>query len=298
MHLFRIHIRPGGGFAGMKETFQYCLDEGVLGVGWRTNSNKNTTDWEEYFKEASPIHEKLNVCEYIKKWVGKNDLVWTRSTEGEYYLAKVISGWEYWVGSKAVQKDIDIANIFRVSFQKIPIDMVPGKIVACFRAPRSIQEIADHKALEYSKYLWNRLSNVKIYDVDISKFKDMFMMLNDEETEDVVFIYLQMQGWVVVPNSRKGDTMSYEFYAVNRETKEKAIVQVKTGHTPLSPKDWEKWKEKVFLFQANGKYNGSSDGNVICLKPDEIESFMYANKDILPSNISHWLDVAENEKKI
>lgn len=90
--------------------------------------------------------------------------------------------------------------------------------------------------------------------------------------------------------------MSYEFYAVNPKTKEKAIVQVKTGKTSLTPLDWENRNEKVFLFQASGKYNSTSSEKVTRLKPDEIESFMYSQKDILPSNISHWLDIAANKK--
>lgn len=267
----------------MKETFQYCLDEGVLGVGWRTNLNKNTTDWDEYLEEALPIHGKLNICKYIKKWVGKNDLVWTRSTAGEYYLAKVISAWEYWVGNKAVQKDIDVANIFRVSFQKVPIDMVPGKVVACFRAPRTIQKVADPKALEYSKYLWNQLSEEQQFDVDTSKFTDVFMMLDDEETEDLVFLYLQELGWYVVPNSRKGDTMSFEYLAVKPESGEKALTQVKTGNTGLNTEKYSKYSEIIYLFQSNELYSGDCPANVNCLKRKDLYQFLVNSLHWLPS---------------
>jgi len=85
---------------------------------------------------------------------------------------------------------------------------------------------------------------------------------------------------------------------VDKETKEKAIVQVKTGHTALRPKEWENRKEKVFLFQANGNYNGNSDGNIVCINPQDIELFMQSNKGLLPSNIAHWLNVAQNEMAI
>jgi len=78
MYVFRIHIRPSGGSADMATTFDYCLKNGILGVGWRTNSNKNTKNWDEYFKEASQIYDKLQICKYINKWVSEGDLVWTR----------------------------------------------------------------------------------------------------------------------------------------------------------------------------------------------------------------------------
>jgi|GEM_PF-2477087 hypothetical protein len=34
MYVFRIHIRPQGGSASVKESFEYCLKNKILGVGW------------------------------------------------------------------------------------------------------------------------------------------------------------------------------------------------------------------------------------------------------------------------
>lgn len=299
MTVYRIHIRPKGGLANPKVSFDYCLKESVLGLGWQTESQNNNASWEEYETEAAEIYGsgELSRVRYLKNNIKTDDIIWTRDTEGNYYLGKVVSGWEYFSNPDA--QDADIVNVVRCDLKKVPsVDDVPGKVVACFRPSKTVQAIRDETASNYSKYLWNKLIGEEFYSLSKENYKNVYSFLGSEETEDVIFIYLQMQGWVVIPNSRKGDTMSYEFYLVNRETKEKAIVQVKTGLTPLSPKDWKSWKEKVFLFQASGVYSGSSDGNVVCLTPNEIESFMYANKEMLPSNISHWLDVAEGEKKI
>jgi hypothetical protein len=46
----------------MHKTFDYCLRNGVLGVGWRVESLPNTFDWHEYYSKASLIHENLQVC--------------------------------------------------------------------------------------------------------------------------------------------------------------------------------------------------------------------------------------------
>jgi len=88
--------------------------------------------WDEYFAEASQQHERLQTCKYIQKWVRPKDLVWTRSPEGQYFLARVTSGWEYWTTPEAVELDIDIANVFRCEFKPVPMDCVPGKVVSCF----------------------------------------------------------------------------------------------------------------------------------------------------------------------
>lgn len=283
MNLFRIHIRPQGGSDDMERTFQYCTNNNLLGIGWRIESRKNTNNWNEYFTEASKIHSNLNCCKYIKEQISRDDLVWTRDTKGNYYLAKVISGWEYWMNNDAVRQDIDIANIFRVVFQKVPIDLVPGKVVACFRATRTIQKIADSKALEYSKYLWNHLSDEEDYATTPDEFSDVFMMLDDEETEDLVFLYLQNLGWFVVPNSRKADTMSFEYLAVNPQNGQQALTQVKTGNTPLNREDYVEYSCEIFLFQANELYSGKEAKNVTCLTRNELHEFLEKSIDWLPA---------------
>ncbi len=287
MYLFRIHIRPSGGTADIKMTFSYCLKNKLLGCGWRTDSNKNTKDWEEYLKEAEPKHGKLQICRYIQKWVSKDDLVWTRDTGGMYYLAKVRSGWEYWVSPEGKENDIDIANIFRVDFQKVHIDEVPGRVVASFRSPRTIQEVTCKKALAYSKYLWNKLAGEEVYRIDKSDFSDIFMMLDDEETEDLVFLYLQSQGWYVVPNSRKADTMSFEYLAINKKTKKRALTQVKTGDVSLNQDEYRDYEETIFLFQEKELYEGSGGENVICLRKKELLGFLEDSIDWLPQSFQN-----------
>lgn len=297
MVVYRIHIRPKGGLKTPKVSFAYCLKEGVLGLGWQTETQNNDASWEEYEAEAIEKYGNNNLSRvrYLKNKLKKNDLVWTRDTEGHYYLGKVRSEWEYY--SNAEARDADIVNIVRCKLIKVPsVDDVPGKVVASFRPSRTIQAIRDETTSDYSKYLWNKLSGVEFYPLSNENCKNVFSFLGSEETEDMVFIYLQEQGWIVIPNSRKADTMSYEFYLVNRKTGEKAIVQVKTGHTALT-QDWKSWKEKVFLFQANGNYSDNPCGDVVCIKPKDIELFMYGNKKLLPSNIVNWLDYAENKKE-
>jgi hypothetical protein len=299
MAVYRIHIRPKGGLADPIFSFNYCLKEQVLGLGWQTGQNSGIS-WDEYEKNAIEIfgNRELSRVRYLKNNIKKDDLIWTRDTTGNYYLAKVLSEWEYYINSEA--KDADIANVVRCDLLKVTsVNDVPGKIVACFRPSRTVQAIRNNTAVEYSKYLWNRLSKTDNYTLSSIKFGNIFSFLDAEETEDVIFIYLQTLGWIVVPNSRKADTMSYEFYLINKNTHEKAIVQVKTGHTPLSPDapQWINRNEKVFLFQSSGIYKCDSKKNVICIEPDIIEDFMYNNQNLLPSNILHWLKKAKGMKE-
>ncbi|MFH1797854.1 MAG: hypothetical protein ABH844_00680 [Candidatus Omnitrophota bacterium] len=289
MSVYRIHIRPKGGKANPDASFAYCLKKQVLGLGWQTKSQISGVSWDAYEKEAKKIHgaDQLSRVRFLKNKISPNDLIWTRDTKGCYYLAKVLSGWEYYTNHEA--QDADITNVVRCKIIRVEsVCDVPGKVIACFRPSRTIQGIKDPIAEKYSYYLWNRLSGVADYEVDAKEFKNIFTFLDSEQAEDVVFIYLQTKGWIVVPNSRKADTMNYEFYLIHKKYHHRAIVQVKTGRTRLDVSKWSGIKEHVILFQANGYYENVGAKNVECLNPEVLEGFVYNNLELMPENIAHW----------
>ena len=163
MAVYRIHIRPKGGLANPTISFNYCLKECVLGLGWQTKTQNNNASWEEYEAEATEIYGRgeLSRVRYLKENVKDNDLIWTRDTEGNYYLCKTVSEWEYFSNPDA--QDADIVNIVRCNLTRVPsVDDVPGKVVASFRPSRTIQAIRDKTASNYSKYLWNKLNGKEL----------------------------------------------------------------------------------------------------------------------------------------
>ena len=295
MRVFRAHIKPTAGKGDPKVSFEYCLKEKVIGVGWQAEELHSTKNWEEYYAQMSDCwnDRRFKVVAYIKNNIKKGDLIWTRNNISEYYLCKVRSGWEYYATDKA--KEADVVNIVRCYFAKIPyIDEVPGKVLASLCLRKSIQGVGYNQLAQYSKCLWNKYSPIDQYDDVEYTEKGIFTFLSAEATEDIIFIYLQLMGWMVIPNSRKTDTKTYEYYLINPDTKERAIVQVKTGNVALNPNSetWTRRKEKVFLFQSNGIYiNEPQSSNIICIEPNVIEKFMLDNKHILPAHISHWVKV-------
>jgi len=291
MYVFRIHIRPQGGSASMEDTFKYCLKNGLLGVGWQIDAPQTLVNWEYYLAEAEKLYGKVLVCKYIKRWVSKGDLVWTRDHEGNYYLARVKSGWEYSRYPEAIEKDIDISNVFKVQFVPVDLAAVPGKVIACFRATRTIQEIASDAAVEYTKYLWNTLTDTNTYQVNKAATSDIFEFLDAEETEDLVFLYMQKLGWYIVPGTRKKDTMRFEFMAVDPKTGNSALSQVKTGSVPLDQNEYADRPETVFLFQSREIYTGHNHKNVRCLRRSELLEFMQQAYSWLPAAIRNKLDV-------
>jgi len=241
MRVYRLHIRPGAG----QNSFEYCLKQKVLGVGWQVSVKpKEKLTWEQYEKAASKASfgpKVNNSVRYLHDNVKPKDLIWTRDKKGKYYLAQVRStrgnrradsAWEY-LDTPGGQ-EADIANVVRCRILPVPqVDDVTGKIVACFRPSRTIQSISDETTVLYSQLLWNQLTGSEEYKLSHIESWDIFSFLDAETTEDLVFIYLQYNGWIVVPNSRRADTMRYEFVAIHKKTHDRAIVQVKSGHTQL-----------------------------------------------------------------
>lgn len=268
-----------------------------MGLGWQIDSSHEAeVTWERYERRAIEKydHPALSRVRFLHEYVQPDDLIWTRDTDGHYYLGRVLSSWEYLDTKEA--RDADITNVVRCHILRVPqADDVPGSIVASFRPPRAIQSIRRPAAVSYSRVLWNQLSGSKDYPPQVDEKLDIFSYLDSESTEDVIFVYLQTRGWLIIPHSRKADTMGYEFVAINRDTSERAVVQVKTGNTPLNRGDWRDFSETVFLFQSSGIYRGPEVRNVFCLEPREIEEFIRAKRTILPRAVGRWVEYLEGD---
>ncbi len=256
----------------------------------------NTRDWVVYEEAAQREHGHGSIQQprYIYQNVTPNDLVWTRDPSGQYYLARVVDRWEYWTDRAGREMDIDIANVFRCEFTKVKLDAVPGTVVSSFgNRGRTIQRVHTHSALVYSQHEWNRSAQQHVYEVDVADFPDIFAMLDPEETEDLVFLYLQSRGWYVVPNSRKGNTLRFEFMLAHSETNEKAVTQVKTGGVRLNFDEYARDAQHVFLFQSNGHYYGQRADHVESLSRGELEGFLRDRISLFPQSIQSKLSLVD-----
>jgi hypothetical protein len=293
MSIYRLHIRPKGGKASVKTAFNYCLEHGVLGVGWRITDSIDEISWEEYSSQAKQQFPNIDTVNYLKTRIKPNDLIWTRDALGDYYLAKVRSEWKYYNTIEANEEDIDIANVVEVDFIKIPTNEVPGKVIACFRATRTLQAINSEFVSEYSKYIWNKKSDKNIFNDITIKQNNIFDFIDSEELEDLVFVYLQLNNYIIVPNSRKADTMSYEYCAIDKQTKSNYLVQIKSGNTPLDFKKYQYTNENYILFQSNNLYINISLENekTKVISREVIDEFIKTSFEYLPKVIQNKIEI-------
>jgi len=288
--VWRLHIRPYGEGVDPSKSFEFCKKERVLGVGWPVDcAQEETLDLEEYRKRAAIGYTKageLLVVHTIQDKIQQNDLIWTRDRTGQYYIARVNGPWCY----RPDGREAGIVNVLPVHLCPVQPSGVPGKVENCFIPQLTLQPIRDPTAVEYSKLLWNQLAGEQRYVVDREQ-RDIFSLIDAEACEDVVCVYLQMNGYVFVPASRKRSTMRYEYVMIKRDgTGKEAIVQVKTGNVAINCGDFSTYDNvDVFLFATSGNYCGSPLPHIHCILPSDMEQFMRCNPMLMPDRVRRWL---------
>lgn len=176
VNFYRIHIKPHRNDEKDQDLFELCLNQGILGGGWVVDDLDNGADWQNFSQRVLkkyPNDPDLNVFLKHMPNVKKDDLILTKDRHSNYYLAKVISGWEYVDFDDIVNPEkLDIHSIVRVEFQKIPNDIKGGEMYEFFNGKyrnHTLVEIEEFEQIytkELYKYLWNKLSNTRDYAVD------------------------------------------------------------------------------------------------------------------------------------
>lgn len=185
--------------------------------------------------------------------MANGDLVWMRGTHGVYHLCKVVGPWTY-RGSPEYEA-VDIVNTVRVEIAEVGVEIhVPGQVIASFKSPQIVQRINDDTALVASTLIWNRLTDSHI-PVECPHF-DMFSLISAKDCEDLISVYLQMQGWIIYAARRRSDTPAYEFVLRHKSNFKEAIVEVKTGRFTIDLGALPSSVDVVFAFQPNGQYVG------------------------------------------
>lgn len=282
MQVWRLHVRPSGGLGNPALAVAFCRESSVLGMGWSLDSHETKVLWDNYLAREDGVNENVSRWKHDAK---RDDLVWTRTTRGEYLLARITGDWKYDSSDEA--KDADMVNQRCVEFTSIGNESgVPGKVVAAFRAPKTLQRISDVNSM--SRYLWNqRMAHVYEYPLSADPNVDLFDLLSSQDVEDILFVMYQLKGYVVHPTRRKADTMAYEYLLRSKTTKKDLAVQVKTGDAVATADRMPGDVSEVVLFSTKGRYRREESPRVTHLDRDEVMSFVEDHLDLLPRAISH-----------
>jgi hypothetical protein len=215
-----------------------------------------------------------------------NDLCWTRDLDGIYYLGRVSSSWRY--ENDEPYRRADVVNVRDASWVTIgTADKVPGTFLRRFIRGPTVQCIKDPTTVTVSQLLYNRESGREVYKVSRMEDVDLYQLLSPQDLENLVAIYLQNEGYMVVPRTADDNTPKYEFALIHRDGR-RAALQVKSGNVNLRSEDYAEVADKVdefFLFTSGGAYEGGPNTKIRLLDPKTVKAFASDYYHLMPDPI-------------
>ena len=292
MNVWRLNIKPASQNIDPRE---FCLSNNIMGVGWPIQTNSRKVEWDEYFEKAKQFYKEERkdkgwwpALNAIKNRVKFDDLCWTRDLNGIYYLGRINNKhWQY--STKSLNCQADIVNYRSCIWYKAgEVDSVPGKIVNRFIRGRALEKVTGKTIMEFSKFLFNNLSQENYYSADVIE-PDFFSLIHSDDCEDIVALFLQNKGYHLIPSSCKKSTANYEYVLKHKEDGHRGVAQVKKGEVDLYLDKYEELNSKVYLFTTKGNYVGEASSNVSVLDKQEVQKFVKNNKYIMPDKVNTWI---------
>jgi len=274
---------------------EFCTQTNIVGIGWPVEAKKvEALSWDEYclrarteYKDSNGWQAAANAIHAMKK----RDLCWTRTRAGKYWVGRIEGDWEYRNSPENCRTDV--YNVRECQWACVgDMHEVPGKIVNSLRASRTLQRVDGESIQLFSMFTSNAVHNGTPYEFRDVKC-DLFSLLCPEDCEDVVGVYLQMNGYVLYPGTCKADTKQFEFVLRHRETGRLAAVQVKQGHVSIRDEDYCTFDGDVILFQTEDNYVGPTYPNTHRLTKAQMHDFCKAAFKVLPPRTQRWISLTE-----
>ena len=267
-----------------------------MGAGWGLNNLPEASQLPDLSSDLNLYLQRAKLCfpsdnslkgvaDIFGNQMQVGDYCWMYVTHtGEYWCCRIDGGFEYRSGENFDAYDLHLTR--RCTWVKAgPADAGPGVVRRAFAgqfgAISSIKTDAG-AAVEAGEILFKLrepLPNA-----------DLFAVATPEDLEDVVALYLQEQGWRVLPTTAKVSTASYEFVLVHHETGRRAGVQVKSGKVSSLNQAIAADFNAFFVFMANpAAVVAGADPRLIRIRRDEIEAFARRCWALLPKRLqARW----------
>jgi hypothetical protein len=305
-HVFRIHLRPADSAEVKADAF--CIEKGIVGFGWPIKNQTSFTDHKVYRAAAkrqyvTDLPKKEQNRGYKKAMnallkTEDNDLIWTRTRDGRYYVGRVYGPWQY--NTSGDHLKADICNYKQCEWVEIgTVSEVIGTIINRFIGRATLTQVHSYTALDFSIYCWNNHKDTKTRFTfpDWKRPNDLLELITPEDCEDIVGLYLQhLHGYLIIPSTNKLSTANYEYELLHPEAgKQPAVIQVKQGGTAqLKAEDYQEISKThhVFLFQTSLTAPLFKQDNLTFIEREEIESFIANFPHILPARVRKWINFA------
>lgn len=266
-----------------------------LAIGW-SSVNVESGQYADFYNAVKLYvhsqHKRINPALNIFSFAKVNDLFWTRDMNGFYWICRVKD-----TAKVYLNKALDIGAVLPVEAYKFGLE-VPGQLKASFNRPKGgiTEKLKDINIIEYSKFVFNKLSNEEYYDVNLNLANNVIANLPDFELEELVISYLQIvKGYYLLSNSiaNKSTTVKIECQLISRDVNDvkKAVVQVKGPKAQvLDALDFKDYEDEGYYIYLYAPYidNLEKMKNAIRISDDELYAFYTEYKTILPESITQF----------
>lgn len=295
-NIWRLNLKPGNA-KSHQEAFEYCIDNGIIGGGWGLEDEPYCSNVKLVFDDH--LNRRINSIGKDDQWsvntlkpffnamnrIQKNDLVWIRNN-GIYYICRIDGEWQY--DSNQLLKKHDIYNFYQADIQEVgTLDFVPGKVANSFIPSRTLQAVYGDDIKEYSKRVYNSKSSSPIYNVSKVSLKYSLDLLQPEDLEELISLYLQVEkGYLLYSSTNKVDTQTYEFVMVKNDGSHRAYTQVKSGNSNiLDGNDYIKLVNPDIMYIYSSECINYDNQFTVRITDDDLLIFVKIHESILPRRI-------------
>ena len=290
--VFRLHLRSTLPHVDHAAIEDYCLKEnGWAGLGWGLWEGEQPSGlaWDEYTRRKEAKGEGVDESVRRLHNMPVGALVWTRRTDGTFWLGRITGKWEYRAGPQA--RKLDMFNLRRCRWHNVGAeDAVPGKILNNFRPARTLNPVKDHASVDYSRRLWSRVTGEPFAEAPIDSRTVIESLLSPTDLEDFVAAYLQDRHDLVLI-SRHPSTAGYEYVFKAKRDGRRAVASVKSGGSNVDlstlPKDGD---IDVWIYQVSGEPAGESHDNVRHIATEDLVDFINERPTVQPDQVLYWLN--------
>lgn len=295
--VYRINLKTDA--EDREALIKYCLERGVLGMGWGCGyfSAQPLKTFDSYWAGATRCWPTAAARGQNSPRrfhdAQKDDLVWFRDLQGQYYLARLTGDWEALHGPRA--EALDLGQVRAVEYRPVGSEAdVPGKVIRSYAAPRQLTfcRVDDPGAETYTRLLASELFGYQPPDFDdLSTATILASLLSPFDVEDLVAAYLQdTKDYVALPARHSKNTAVYEWILKNRNDGHVAVAQVKTGNATidvqrLNPDIADMWFAYVAADQDLPAF-------VHRISNDELIAYMGSGAPSLPPVVERWMRAA------
>lgn len=287
--VFRLHIRSTIDHVVQEEAESFCLDNGWAGMGWGIwDETPSGLSWPQYTNRKTADDGAVNSSVRTFHDLAAGALVWTRGKDGVYWLGEIRGDWEYHGDDSA--KRLDLFNRRRCTWVKAgPEDVVPGKIVSNFRAPKTLNRVADGPAARYTRKLFGELTGTAEADDSPTAHEVVRTLLGAEDLEDLVAAYLQDRHDLVLV-ARGRSTPGYEYVLRGRRSGRKAVCSVKSGGSAVEL-DRLPASDEIDAFAYGESWCGAARDDIEWIEETDLVTFIHERREVLPDQVRYWLGV-------